>query len=84
MPSIMDKERASAAAVPSHSFRITRRELLAGTGASAAALVLDANTVQAQAPSRPIVFVHTTVINADAVLDDVALAIRGDRIAAQR
>jgi cytosine/adenosine deaminase-related metal-dependent hydrolase len=37
---------------------------------------------QAPAAGRPIVFTHTTVINADTVQEDVALAVEGDRIAA--
>ncbi|HXI30888.1 MAG TPA: amidohydrolase family protein [Vicinamibacterales bacterium] len=60
-----------------------RRRLLAGAGVSAAALLLEKSGVQAQAPSnRTVVFSHTTVVNADAVQDDVALAVDGDTIAA--
>jgi 5-methylthioadenosine/S-adenosylhomocysteine deaminase len=63
--------------------RISRRELLAGAGAGAAALLLDRSTLQAQIPaSRAIVFSNTTVVNADAVQNDVALAVVSDRIAA--
>jgi len=62
---------------------ITRRNLLTATGAGAAALLLDRAHAGAQAPSgRPIVFSHTTVVTVDAVRDDVALAVEGDRIAA--
>ena len=62
---------------------ISRRELLAGAGAGAAALLLDRSSVQAQPPgSRAIVFSNTTVVNADAVQNDVALAVVGDTIAA--
>jgi cytosine/adenosine deaminase-related metal-dependent hydrolase len=62
---------------------ITRRELLSGAGAAAAAVVFEQRGVQAQAaPNRPIVFAHTTVVNADTVQDDVAMAIAGDKIAA--
>ncbi len=61
---------------------ISRRELLAGAGVGAAALLLDQRGVQAQAPpSKTVVFSHTTVVNADTVQDDVALAIAGDTIA---
>src|SRR5437762_3245153 len=72
---------------PSHSSRspvsLTRRELLAGAGAGAAALLLERRGLQAQATSsRTVVFSHTTVITADAVQDDVALAVDGDTIAA--
>ena len=64
---------------PAH---ISRRELLAGAGAGAAALLLNGRDLQAQAPSSAVVFTHTTVVNADAVQDDVAVAVRGATIAA--
>ena len=60
---------------------ITRRQLL--TGAGAAALLIEPRGLKAQAPSSgPVVFSHTTVVNADAVRHDVGLAVEGDRIAA--
>jgi 5-methylthioadenosine/S-adenosylhomocysteine deaminase len=60
-----------------------RRRLLAGAGATAAAMLLERRGLQAQAPAtRPVVFSHTMVVNADAVLHDVALAVQGDRILA--
>ena len=53
---------------PHRSVSISRRELLAGAGAGAAALFLDAGELQAQAtPGRTVVFAHTTVVNVDAV-----------------
>ena len=62
---------------------ISRRDLLAGAGAGAAALILENNDLHAQAtPGRTVVFARTTVVNVDAVQDDVALAIDGDTIAA--
>jgi 5-methylthioadenosine/S-adenosylhomocysteine deaminase len=65
------------------SINLSRRQLLAGAGAGAAALVLEQSGLRAQTPSgRPVVFAHTTVINVDAVQHDVALAVEGDRIAA--
>ena len=65
------------------SVNISRRELLAGAGAGAAVLLLEQSGVQAQAPAgRTVVFSHTTVANADAVQDDVALAVEGDKIVA--
>jgi 5-methylthioadenosine/S-adenosylhomocysteine deaminase len=65
------------------SAAISRRELLAGAGAGAAALLLERNGVEAQAPAgRPVVFAHTTIVTVDAVQSDVALAVDGDRIAA--
>jgi 5-methylthioadenosine/S-adenosylhomocysteine deaminase len=61
---------------------ISRRELLAATGAGAAALLLERRGVEAQTPGRTIVFSHTTVVTVDRVQDDVALAVNGDQIAA--
>jgi cytosine/adenosine deaminase-related metal-dependent hydrolase len=56
---------------------------LAGAGVGAAALLLNQRDAQGQAPvRRPIVFTQTSVVNVDAVQDDVALAVEGDRIAA--
>jgi cytosine/adenosine deaminase-related metal-dependent hydrolase len=64
-------------------FTISRRELLAGAGAGAAALLLEQSGVQAQTPSSTtVVFSHTTVANADLVQNDVALAVQGDTIVA--
>jgi cytosine/adenosine deaminase-related metal-dependent hydrolase len=69
---------------------LSRRELLTGAGAGAASLILDRSGVRAEAltgEARPgqvpgVVFTHTTVANPDAVQNDVALAVVGDRIAA--
>jgi cytosine/adenosine deaminase-related metal-dependent hydrolase len=61
---------------------LTRRELIAGAGAGAAALLLDSPPLAAQPAPRAIVFRDTTVVNADAVQNDVALAVVGDKIAA--
>ena len=66
-----------------NSTDLTRRELLAGAGAGAAALLLDAGSIQAQpAAGTTVVFANTTVVTVDAVQDNVALAVTGDRIAA--
>ena len=60
---------------------LTRRQLLAGAGA--AALLFEQRSLQAQATSsRTVIFSHTTVVNADAVQHDAALAVEGDRIVA--
>jgi 5-methylthioadenosine/S-adenosylhomocysteine deaminase len=60
---------------------LTRRDLLAGAGAGAAALLLDGRRLDAQgASNRSVVFTHATVVTVDAVQDDVALAVAGDRI----
>jgi cytosine/adenosine deaminase-related metal-dependent hydrolase len=68
---------------PHGAVSITRRELLAGAGAGAASLLLEHRPLDAQGtPSRAVVFSHTTVVAVDAVQDDVALAVAGDRIAA--
>lgn len=61
---------------------ISRRELLAGAGAGAAAFLLEQRAVQTQAANRAVVFAHTTIVNVDAVQDDAALAVEGDKIAA--
>lgn len=62
---------------------ITRRELLGGAGAAAAAFAVDPGVFLAQ-PNAPraIVFRNTTVVNPDLVRDDIALAVVGDSIAA--
>ena len=62
---------------------ISRRQLLAGASAGAAALFLGRGGVEAQAPAgSTVVFSHTTVVDVDAVQNDVALAVEGDKIAA--
>jgi 5-methylthioadenosine/S-adenosylhomocysteine deaminase len=62
---------------------LTRRDLLVGAGAGAAGLLLEGSEAGAQpASNRPVVFSHTTVVNHDAIRNDVALAVQGDRIAA--
>ncbi|MEP7117254.1 MAG: amidohydrolase family protein [Acidobacteriota bacterium] len=68
--------------MPTH--QLNRRELLATTAASAAALLLDPGAGQAQeaAAGRTLVFTHTTVVTVDGVRDDVALAVQGGRIVA--
>src|SRR5262245_28622805 len=64
-------------------FDLSRRDLLAGIGSGAAAFVLEKRGIHAQTtPGRTVVFSHTTVVNVDAVQEDVALAVDGDRIAA--
>jgi 5-methylthioadenosine/S-adenosylhomocysteine deaminase len=74
----------------SSALPLTRRELLAGAGAGAAALFLEHGTLRAEVASSadpapqtaPVVFTNTTVVNADSVQDDVTLAVEGQRIAA--
>jgi 5-methylthioadenosine/S-adenosylhomocysteine deaminase len=62
---------------------INRRQLLAGVGAGAGALLLERSGLQAQGPpNTTVVFSHTTVVTHDAVRQDVALAVQGDKIAA--
>ena len=62
---------------------LTRRELLAGAGATAASLLVDRDQAQAQQPpAATVIFANTMVINPDSVQNDVALAVQGDRIAA--
>lgn len=62
---------------------ISRRQLLSGVGAGAAALLLERRGIEAQPrPSRTVVFAHTTLVNVDAAQDDVALAVDAGTIAA--
>ena len=69
--------------MPESGNNLSRREWLAGAGVGAAALLLERSGLEAQAPPGAIVvFTHTTVANADAVQNDVALAVQGDSIAA--
>jgi cytosine/adenosine deaminase-related metal-dependent hydrolase len=72
---------SSAAATPSG---ISRRALIAGAGAGAAALLLDPRQAAAQpSAARVVLFTNTTVVcTADDVRRDVALAVSGDAIAA--
>ncbi len=69
----------------------TRREWLAGAGIGTAALLFDRDPLRAASrrnegspaeQAAAVVFTHTTVANPDAVRDDVALAVEGNRIAA--
>lgn len=65
------------------STTISRRELIAGAAAGAAALTVDPRALEARQPAaRAVVFTHTAVVTVDQVRDDVALAVVGDRIAA--
>src|ERR1700682_721708 len=74
-------DRSSSSQSLHSSVNISRRQLLAGAGA--AALLLEQRGLQAQARSRrTVVFSHTTVVNVDAVQNDVALAVEGDKIVA--
>src|SRR5882762_1761817 len=83
MPISTIHRSSSPSQSPRSSVNVSRRQLLAGAGAGAAALLLEQSGVQAQAtPSKTVVFAHTTVVNVDAVQDDVALAVEGDKIVA--
>ena len=81
MPDSVIRGASSPPHSPSSSLNLTRRQLLAGAGA--AALLFEQRSLQAQATSsRTVIFSHTTVVNADAVQHDAALAVEGDRIVA--
>ncbi|HSF14698.1 MAG TPA: amidohydrolase family protein [Vicinamibacteria bacterium] len=70
--------------MPDSAISLTRRQLLAGASAGAAALLLEDRGLKAQ-PSPgggSVVFTHTTVVNPDAVRHDVAIAVEGDRVVA--
>jgi len=64
------------------SATITRRQWIAGAGAAGAAVLAMRDRLQAQTAARPVVFAHTTLVNVDAVQDDVAIAVANDAIAA--
>ncbi len=73
----------SKATQSSEAMAVSRRDLLAGAGVGAAAMMLAQNGAQAQpAAGRPVIFARTTIANPDAVLDDAALAVVAGRIAA--
>jgi cytosine/adenosine deaminase-related metal-dependent hydrolase len=75
-------KRRSPSSAQRHA-TISRRQLIAGAGGGAAALLIHQGQSRAQGqPRQSVVFTHTTVINPDRVQDDVALAIEADRIAA--
>ncbi len=90
----MPKPTSPHSSSPSQAFlsslELSRRELLAGAGAGAAALFLEQRGLQAETPSRTastvqsptVVFANTTVVNADAVQKNVALAVEGSNISA--
>ena len=61
---------------------VNRRQLLAGAGIGAATLVLQQSGAEAAAGERPVVFAHTTIANANATRDDMALAVVDGKIAA--
>jgi cytosine/adenosine deaminase-related metal-dependent hydrolase len=72
-----------AALMSKTAANFSRRQLLAGVGAGAAAALFGNRDADAQEPSnRPMVFTNTTVVTFDAVRNDVALAVERDRIAA--
>jgi cytosine/adenosine deaminase-related metal-dependent hydrolase len=74
---------ARAAGPSTSSAAISRRQLLAGAGAGAAALLLDPRDGRGQpAAARAVVFTNATVVTVDGERSDVALAVQGDRIAA--
>jgi 5-methylthioadenosine/S-adenosylhomocysteine deaminase len=80
--STIDRSRSGSSSSGSPS-DISRREWLVGAGAGAAALMLEGREAEAQpASNRTVVFSNTTVLNQDAVQNNVALAVQGDRIAA--
>lgn len=89
MPKTNDGSSPTASE-PSGRSGLSRRELLAGAGLGAAALLLEGDRVRA-ASRRPshgagqtpsVVFTRTKVVNADGVQDDVALVVEGQTIAA--
>ena len=94
MPTSTRKTSAPNPDSSSRTANLTRRGWLAATGAGTAALMLKQDQLQAHLRPGPrpgmtrdaqegaVVFTNTTVANPDAVQDDVALAVEGDRIVA--
>jgi 5-methylthioadenosine/S-adenosylhomocysteine deaminase len=83
MPASTPDRPSTNSPSPRRSVTLSRRELLAGAGAGAAALLLEHGGVQAQpTPGKTVVFSHTTVVTVDAVHHDTALAVDGDKIVA--
>ena len=94
MPTSTRKTSAPAPHSSSSTANLTRRGWLAATGVGTAAVLLKQDHLQAHLHPGPrpgitqvaqedaVVFTNTTVANPDAVQDDVALAVEGDRIAA--
>ncbi|MEE8116225.1 MAG: hypothetical protein V3T28_03870, partial [Gemmatimonadales bacterium] len=90
MPLPTTPRPSSSSEPPSDPTHLSRRELFAATGAGAAALVLErpgppqpARLVRrSRQQGGAVVFTHTTVVNADTVQHDVALAVENDTIAA--
>jgi cytosine/adenosine deaminase-related metal-dependent hydrolase len=87
MPHSTDPPRVPDAPPPRD--RLSRRELLAGVGGGAAALLLDRRGLGAgvvptgeRRQSATVVFTNTTVVNADQVQNGVALAVEGQAVAA--
>lgn len=89
-----DDARRPDDAPDSEGSTLTRRELLAGVGAGAAGLLLDARRLPAAEAGRSrvastlpgqsttVVFTEVSVVNADETRNGVALAVEGQRIVA--
>jgi cytosine/adenosine deaminase-related metal-dependent hydrolase len=65
-----------------HASHLSRRQLLAGAGAGAAALLVKPSGLQAQPAARAVVFSRTSVVTADGIQHNVSLAVEGDTIVA--
>jgi len=70
------------AASTDRSGNISRRGLLVGAGAGAAALLNPRGGGAQPTSNRTVIFSNTTVVNIDVVQHDVALAVAADRIVA--
>jgi 5-methylthioadenosine/S-adenosylhomocysteine deaminase len=83
MPRSTHRRSSPPSQSASGSVSLSRRQWLAAAGAGAAAVLLEQRGLQAQtASSRTVVFSRTTVVTGDAVHNNVALAVAGDKIAA--
>ncbi|MGI9628553.1 MAG: amidohydrolase family protein [Longimicrobiales bacterium] len=90
MPDSTSSPKTAATKAQDDPPTVSRRALLAGAGAGAAALMVEGRALGADVSGIPrtdvqtgtVVFTNTTVVNPDDVQNDVALAVQGQRIAA--
>src|SRR4051812_25992685 len=77
-----EKTIATLSIEPERAGGISRRSLLAGAGAGVASLLIEPRRIAAQPPGGVVAFTHATVIGRDSVLNDAALVVEGNAIAA--
>ena len=82
MPKLTSHRASNPSQSPEKPVNLSRRQILAGAGAAALFLGRQRGVRAQVASSSLVVFAHTTVVGIDAVQDDVALVVEGDRIVA--